>query len=147
MTHQPLLNEDATLKVAVASGEECVRCKEVDHDRRTLWTACMYDLSETGIPFEGVNIVGTLALQTGSRDTKFGPLPVFGEPNEKAREYFFHTLRFCKRCRGDYISALKTWFFETPSAEGDGDIPMKINGDVKMLTEEQALAYKATKGE
>ena len=31
--------------------EECVRCKEVDEDRRTLWMRCFYEMNELEVPF------------------------------------------------------------------------------------------------
>ena len=32
--------------------EKCHRCGSVGEDRRTLWMACFYAMSELGIPFE-----------------------------------------------------------------------------------------------
>jgi hypothetical protein len=74
-------------------GEPCQRCAEVDHDRRTLWMACFYEMGELEIPFEVVE------------------LAVNGDPTDKRR---FFTLRVCKRCRAEWMASIKDWFDTKP---------------------------------
>ncbi len=74
--------------------EECLRCKEVGEDRRTLWMACFYDMSELGLPF----------------NNQFMLYPDDSEEDGKETTHNFYTLRVCKQCRSDWMHFIKMWF-------------------------------------
>ena len=97
-------------------GEKCQRCGEVGFDRRTLWMAAFYDLSELPIPFEKIDI---------------------GEYPHKRP---FYTLRVCKDCRGSWMAAIQGWFLrETdrkPSGLGSG-IFIRRNGTTVEVSREE----------
>lgn len=73
--------------------EACDKCKEVNEDRRTLWMACFYEMNELKLPFNQETII-----EGGIHDS---------HPNEKHK---FYTLRVCKKCRSDWMQAIKNWF-------------------------------------
>lgn len=64
--------------------EKCQRCGEFGEDRRTLYHSCFYDMGELDVPF--------LRKTEGSN-----PRPFF-------------TLRVCKNCRSDWLTAIRQWF-------------------------------------
>lgn len=64
--------------------EKCQRCGLEGEDNRVLWMACFYNMSEMGLPFR-VNEMESL--------------------NRK-----FYTLYVCKRCRADWMIAIREWF-------------------------------------
>lgn len=73
--------------------EICQRCNKDGDDRRTLWMACLYDMTELNIPFE---------MQI---------IPDARERNEFANEkHHFYTLRVCKTCRADWMTYIRNWF-------------------------------------
>ena len=78
-------------------GDKCQRCGEVGQDRRTIFSACMYEMQETGIPFDQVKIKGTFHEKTGMKDTAFGPVPAFSEEGSRT-EHQFYTILVCKSC-------------------------------------------------
>lgn len=83
--------------------ETCVRCKEADEDRRTLWMACFYEMNELGLPFIREEI-----------------------EKDKVR---FYTLRVCKDCRADWLGAIKKWFHEiVPRGTCGSGIFIRENG-------------------
>ena len=92
------------------SKEICDKCKEVDEDRRTLWMACFYEMEELGVPFRQILIGGSE----------------------------FYTLRVCKRCRSDWMMAIKNWF-ESPIIEDtcDSGIYIREYGKLMQVTPEQ----------
>jgi len=63
--------------------EQCVRCGEIENDRRTLRMSCLYEMSEMKIPFKEV------------------------QHPDRANEF---TLRVCKKCRGEWMKAIEAWF-------------------------------------
>lgn len=100
------------------STDVCKRCGDLGPDLRTLSVDCFYDLTETGIPFF--------------------------ERKASDKDGTLYRLRFCKSCRSDFISMLSEWFF-TPRNDGEGTIPVRVNGAVRMLTSEQLKAYRGDK--
>ncbi len=91
------------------SKEICQRCGDKDYDRRTLWMKCFYEMSELGVPFDIVD-----------RDDRF------------------YTLRVCKDCRADWMTAIKNWFNEKPVRESCGSgIFVRRNGATVEITEEE----------
>lgn len=70
--------------------ETCQRCGEQGPDLRTLWMACLYEMSEIGLPFELVS--------NGDRK--------------------FYTLRVCKDCRASWMQAIQSWF-QNPEDNSD----------------------------
>jgi hypothetical protein len=99
--------------------EVCARCGVVGHDRRTLWMACFYAMSELGVPFENVSVFG-LVLQPTGKTNRWGT-PEFEEPpygeqerNERSAHHPMFTLRVCKGCRSEWMHAIKAWFRSPP---------------------------------
>ena len=77
--------------------DTCARCGVVSVDCRTLWHACLYDMSETGIPF----------------------VPVILDEGGVTRT--FYTLRVCNGCRADWLRSIQKWFETKPDTEVDDD--------------------------
>lgn len=97
------------------AGEQCQRCGDVDHDRRTLWMSCFYAMNELELPFEQHRLV---------------------HPNGHNINFF--TLRVCKDCRADWMAAIKSWF-DTPVERevcGSG-IFVRENGATREITREE----------
>jgi hypothetical protein len=93
--------------------EECVRCKEVDEDRRTLWMSCFYAMDELNVPFEK---------------------EIINDPRMQA-----FTLRVCKDCRSSWMKAIQDWFNGVqpiPPSCGSG-IFIREYGSVKEVTREE----------
>lgn len=67
---------------------------EYDPDIRCLVVECFYDLQETGIPFYPIALTKN------------------GGPEMKG-----YGLNFCKKCRADFIQAMKVWFESKPPIE------------------------------
>jgi hypothetical protein len=101
--------------------ETCQRCLAVGEDRRTIRMNCFYNMNELGLPFEqqvffqtdheklvkkedpvGLTINGTvLNLKAGTVTTE-----------EPLTPQSFFALRVCKKCRGDWLEAMKAWFWD-----------------------------------
>lgn len=96
--------------------EMCVRCHEIEEDSRTLWMACLYDMNELQLPFE--------KKQIKDEDDNF---------------HRFYTMRVCKDCRADWMTAIQKWFNtgkqHIPSC-GSG-IYIRRNGATIEVTEEE----------
>lgn len=130
------------------SGEKCQRCGEVGEDRRTLWMACLYEMSELGLPF-GNDVRFRASLEQLTRMK--GPTQIKLSTGEALNltsgsvktsgELFpekFYTLRVCKDCRADWMFAIKGWF-ENPSPPekvGSG-IFVRSGGTTVEITEEE----------
>lgn len=84
-------------------GEQCQRCGEVDQDRRTLWMACFYEMTELGLPF----LVREIHMNTDPLDKRA-----------------FYTLRVCKTCRAEWMDAIKQWFETKPA------LPPPVNSGI-----------------
>jgi hypothetical protein len=148
---------------AESSGDKCVRCGEVDLDRRTLWMACFYEMNELGIPFEQVNVVGQRAKIVRSEATSLA----FEEPSGQTRSHPFYTLRVCKECRGEWMAAIRAWYRGGAEARGEchrahedcaqdqglaeacrktddevRDIPVRMNGATVMMTRAEYEAWR-----
>lgn len=129
--------------------ETCQRCGSVGSDRRTLWMACFYQMGELGLPFEQAAILGRYRPRTGTLTLEFiRDAPVWGDPEGEERHFGFYTLRVCKRCRADWMSAIKAWFEATPKGEDhDADEPdtsafstgifVRDNGAIREISREE----------
>jgi len=97
--------------------ETCVRCKEQDEDRRTLWMACFYDMDEMKLPFE--------------KEVLSYP-GVTGNIN-------FYTLRVCKSCRSSWMKSIKEWFHnaDVPRESCGSGIFVREFGDNIEITEQE----------
>ncbi len=126
--------------------EACMRCGEVDYDRRTLWMACLYAMHELeGIPFAGAVVEGVFRRlrpdheSIGCDDAKYErPL------DPTARKYHFYTLRVCKDCRGEWMAAIAAWFNSPKRNDWTEErcIPVRVLGGIQFLTrDEYANAY------
>ena len=102
--------------------DECIRCKEVGEDRRTLWMACLYEMDELEIPFGKI----------------FSP-PDYPLPNK------FYVLSVCKKCRSDWMMAIKDWFNKpaTPEPGCNSGIFIREFGATKEITKEEWSHYNA----
>ena len=134
-------------------GERCAKCGEVGEDRRTLWMACFYAMNELKVPFEQVQVRGTLHDYKGEKEIGDTGLtvPQFAEePNGPARDRAFYTLRVCKGCRASWMEAIEDWFSMPPPREkscGSG-IFVRENGAVREITREEWDArYAARRGQ
>ena len=103
--------------------ELCVKCGEHGEDRRTLWMACFYAMDELPIPFQQVQVKGTVhELERLESKPMFegGPVasfPVFKEEaDSEERSLILYTLRVCKNCRADWMNAQEAWF-KAPASE------------------------------
>ncbi len=131
--------------------EKCDRCGEDGEDRRTLWMAAFYEMNELGLPFdrrilfhadmdtlEKASEPDDLVLKDGTKlRIVSGTVTSKGE----LRPETLYTLRVCKSCRSDWLAAIKRWFSERPD-EGHGDIPMRVLGATRMVTDEEYRAMK-----
>lgn len=93
--------------------ERCVRCGEEGQDRRTLRMSCFYEMDELDIPLE-------------KSPSCFGPS---------------YTMRVCKRCRGEWMAAIKAWFHEEIESEescGSGIFIREFGKTVELTEEEWA---------
>lgn len=140
--------------------ETCARCKSTGEDRRTLWMACFYQMGELGIPFvdailysaeEGADFQITKEALRIPASNGFPGITI-GAPRVKTDAELtpmaLHTLRVCKRCRGEWMSAIQNWFGATPSGvDHDADEPedpgvgsgifVRENGAIKEVTQEE----------
>ena len=99
--------------------EPCKRCGEVDDDRRTLWMACFYDMTELGLPLEQVAYKDALyAKKIGTRKESMLGMKVAiyeTQGDSKRVERAFYTMRVCKNCRADWLEAIRAWFNAKPT--------------------------------
>ncbi len=107
--------------------EKCDRCGSVGQDRRTLKMACFYEMSELGLPFEQFAIHGVHCEKVGEdRDPTFRiTLSKYAEPKGEPQNHHFYSLRVCKRCRGEWMGAIQSWFRNIPQGEDDDEIAPK----------------------
>lgn len=119
--------------------EKCVRCGEIDEDRRTLWMACFYAMNELPIPFEECAVLGWHQEKTGTKETFVGPVSVFNSKKDgDPHSYKFFTLRVCKECRADWMGAIETWFVSARKKESCGSgIFVRENGAIKEISDEE----------
>lgn len=96
------------------SEEQCARCGELGEDRRTLVMACFYAMDELDVPFEIIGTKGVCVPFAGHEKLPSFNIyvPKWGEPDasEEPRIRQYYTLRVCKECRGDWMSAIEKWF-------------------------------------
>lgn len=106
--------------------DECMLCNSYGSDKRSLLIDCLYAVNEVVPEFIDTHDVETLPR----------------------RSYY---LRICKSCRGRLLRHLQMWRQEcvdrrTIEKDSDGDdlhidpefnIPVRINGAIKMLNREQ----------
>jgi hypothetical protein len=101
------------------SEEKCDRCGEVGQDRRTLWMACLYKMSELGLPFEEIAVRGHSRLYKSDDEVSAFVNEDLGAPPKQILNRFY-LLTVCKDCRADWMNAIKRWFKEKPDREGTG---------------------------
>lgn len=96
--------------------EVCCRCGDVDDDHRTLKMYCFYDMRELGLPF---GIERAISYY-------------------KDYEYDLYTLRVCKKCRSEWMLAIKHWFENIPEEKScGGGIFVSQFGAIIEVTEEE----------
>lgn len=114
--------------------EKCQRCGEEGEDRRTLVMACFYKMSELGLPFKMEEVFNIeekkLKRYTKKRHYKVRTYDPIRQRMEKTRKHVVdvkvvkargivtpldeYTLRVCKNCRADWMSAIQDWFNSKP---------------------------------
>jgi hypothetical protein len=127
--------------------EKCARCDELGADRRTLWMAALWDMSTLGPPFEVATLfhadlehvtdVAKMPFQVNAGGQKITLAPAVLRYEGEITPHQFFTLRVCKDCRADWLGAIADWFASPRSPKGDGDIPIRELGAVKMITREE----------
>lgn len=99
--------------------EKCDKCGGLGYDRRTLWMACFYAMDELGIPFTKIGVHGVVLDFLGYEPKT--QIPKFKEPPwnhddlaaaATTRQLF--TLRVCKGCRAEWLTAIEAWFRAPP---------------------------------
>lgn len=123
------------------SEEKCERCGEAGDDRRTLWMSCLYDMSELGIPLKQRSIRGTVHAYEGERyliepaEGRPGiAVPSFAdEPMGEPVALSTFTIRVCKRCRADWMLAVRDWYAAPPRVER-GDVRVRELGAVRRVS-------------
>lgn len=132
-------------------GEKCVRCGEVDEDRRTLWMACFYAMEELKIPFEQTvlfhadvekleKVKDAVGFDTGNGQ-RINIAPPTLKTSAELTPQGFYTLRVCKECRADWMAAIQMWFVDK-AAQVDRPSPgtgifVRRNGTNVEVTEEE----------
>ena len=112
---------------------KCQRCGKKGQDRRTLWMACFYKMSELNIPFNEDGIIGVcisekvldkciktkepISIGVGEEMVNLTPGEVSYEGPLTPIQFF--TLRVCKTCRAEWLNAIEEWFHA--ETEGDDD--------------------------
>ena len=107
--------------------EQCQKCKEVGEDRRTLRMSCFYAMEELNLPF----VINRLSVVDSEEFMKSQKV-ITNDMN-------FYTLRVCKDCRADWMTAIQTWFNDQPEKKescGSG-IFIRKNGATIEVTEEE----------
>ena len=151
-----MIQDDA---VPEAYGEICQRCGEIEEDRRTLYTACFYELNELGLPFS-YQILFHAKLEDLEpakppdeillSDSKvfrltYGTVTCKGELEPTK----FYTLRICKHCRADWMQSMVQWF-RAPVTRSEPDewrcVPVRENGVTVYITEAEWHNRRANVG-
>lgn len=127
--------------------EKCARCGEEGYDRRTLWMACFYAMQELGVPFEeatlfAANLEELEPAKDATKIEAFGqsftiaPGRVRCSGELEPRKLF--TIRVCKDCRADWLTAIKRWFETKIPLPGTGTgVYIRDNGTARELTPEE----------
>jgi hypothetical protein len=113
--------------------KKCDRCGVIGQDRRTLYMACLYEMSELGVPFKPVGFVVRPMRYIG-KDPRWGSPrfePIYGDDDEYVRA--FYTLTVCKGCRGAWLEAIVQWFRNPTESY------LSLNSD-ENIPERQSLA-------
>lgn len=143
-----------------AAGERCVRCGEVDHDRRTLWMGCFYQMQELGLPFveQPVFHAKLEDLKQAKERVKF-PAGITGKSFNltsgtvtcagELTPQLMYTLRVCKQCRADWLSAIEKWYRqEQIRLETKEELKQELRFQVEQELEAEVrkdLAYRFTR--
>lgn len=132
-------------------GEICQRCGEEGEDRRTLWMACFYAMSELNVPFEQAAILGKWCGKKGDRTLEGLGLtvPEWAEPTGEERHHSFFTLRVCKDCRAEWMAAIEKWFhsFEPQRESCGSGIFIRDKGRCIEITEAEWYERQKARGE
>jgi len=139
--------------------EKCQRCGEDGEDRRTIWVACFYDMTELNMPFETkilfhadikdltpLKEAVSADLGNGKKlNLMAGTVKCSGE----LIPHGFHTLRVCKDCRAKWMEFQKMWWSfkgtDKPEETGTG-VFVRENGSTRELTIEEVVKFRNDKG-
>lgn len=141
------------------TNEVCARCGDTDSgDHRTLWMACMYEMSELEIPLEQERLfcypkdkvifyernerVTIKSYKAGGEVVEAPHVWHHKEPRSFDAENLnvknFYTLRVCKDCRGSWMGAIKDWFgSHVPDISPGSGIFVRKNGATVEVSEEE----------
>lgn len=104
--------------------ETCDRCGSVGSDRRTLWMDCFYDMGELKIPFRREVLLDAepQSLEPASPPVRTAVGDIVIDPGRvrcsgELTPQGFYTLRVCKRCRSEWMAAIKEWFGAAPGGK------------------------------
>ena len=109
-------------------GEKCQRCGSVGSDRRTLSMSCLYDMGELGLPlsrhvvFEADPDAGLELVREPTRIDVPGGRSIAIDRGEGRcdgilRPHALWQAVVCKRCRGEWLAAIRSWFHAEPEGE------------------------------
>jgi hypothetical protein len=110
--------------------------------------ACFYAMEEIGIPFQQVSIHGAVCEKIGEEllPTIQTRTSQFCDPGDREpRHNPFFTLRVCKRCRADWLTAIRDWFGADISPEPTSDVYIRHLGYTRAATAEEIDRLKARK--
>jgi hypothetical protein len=127
--------------------DKCQRCGDDGGDMRTLYMACFYAMEELGLPFEDAvyfdastkdlrKASAPLSVDLGAGkkiNLSAGTVRCDGELTPKR----FYTLRVCKECRADWMTAISTWFNDRKSNGCGSGIFVRRNGASVEITEDE----------
>lgn len=132
------------------SDEKCVRCGEDGDDRRTLWMACFYAMEELGLPFKK-----EVLFHAETQDLEMAKPPITFESKSSKDKLVLesgtvrssgelypqqlYTLRVCKECRADWMTAIQAWFHSgKPVRPGSGTgVWIRKNGATVEATQDE----------
>ena len=151
-----MIQDDA---VPEAYGEICQRCGEIEEDRRTLYTACFYELDELGLPFTHKVLfhakIEDLAPDEEPHDftLKNGDKLRLSPGTVRCKSTLIpqklYTLRICKHCRADWMQSMVQWF-QAPVTRSEPDewrcVPVRENGVTVYITEAEWHNRRANVG-
>lgn len=148
-------------KVIENLGEKCQRCGEVGEDRRTLHHECFYQMKELSIPFTESEVFSIDRSNLKRTKKKIHVTvrtydPILKKLSKPRKNTLYtnviraqgvvsprtqYTLRVCKDCRADWMSAIQNWFKSTAWAHDrlpcHSGIFVRRNGANVEITQEE----------
>jgi hypothetical protein len=96
----------------------------------------MYAMEELEVPFEERTLSSAIQLKAGTEDIPHSAIDIPGMGKTVLRDVPMYTLRVCKDCRADWMSAIQGWWKERPERKSTGTgVFIRENGATRELTE------------